>query len=127
MLTHFVAYLHTEGLKARTLKSYLAAILYTQIALDLGNPHIDSMARLEYVVRGVKRLTNGPTCTRLSITLPLLDQMCHSWSKEKPRRDVLMLWAAASMCFFDFLRVGEVSIPSDLAFNPSVHLSDLLE
>lgn len=123
VLTHFVAYLHTEGLKAGTMKSYLAAVRYTQIALGLGNPRIDSMARLEYVVRGAKRLTSGPTRTRLPITVPLLDQMRRSWSKERPRRDALMLWAAASMCFFGFLRVGEVIVPSGLAFDPSVHLS----
>ena len=33
-----------------------------------------------------------------------------------------MLWAAATMCFFGFLRVGEVVVPSDSAFDPSVHL-----
>ena len=123
VLTHFVAYLYKEGLKAGTIKSYLAAIRYTQIALGLGNPHIDSMARLEYVVRGIKRLTNGPTRTRLPITVPLLDQMRRSWSTDRPSRDALMLWAAASMCFFGFLRMGEVIVPSGVAFDPSVHLS----
>ena len=34
-----------------------------------------------------------------------------------------MLWAVAAMCFFGFLRVGEVVVPSDLAFDPSIHLS----
>ena len=34
-----------------------------------------------------------------------------------------MLWAAATMCFFGFLRVGEVVGLSDLEFDPSVHLS----
>ena len=34
-----------------------------------------------------------------------------------------MLWAAVSMCFFGFLRMGEVIVPSGMAFDPSVHLS----
>ena len=34
-----------------------------------------------------------------------------------------MLWAAATMCFFGFLRVGEVVVPSDSAYDPSIHLS----
>ena len=123
VLTHFVAYLYKEGLKAGTIKSYLATIRYTHIVLGLGNPHIDSMARLEYMVRGIKRLTNAPTRTRLPITVPLLDQMHRSWSTDRPSRDALMLWAAASMCFFGFLRMGEVIIPSGVAFDPSVHLS----
>ena len=123
MLTHFVAYLYKEGLKAGMIKSYLATIRYTQIALGLGNPHIDSMARLEYMVRGIKRLTNGPTRMRLPITVPLLDQMRWLWSTDRPSRGALMLWAAALMCFFGFLRMGEVIVPSGVAFNSSVHLS----
>ena len=34
----------------------------------------------------------------------------------------LLLWAAATMCFFCFLRCGEVVDPSLSSFNPSVHL-----
>ena len=34
-----------------------------------------------------------------------------------------MLWAAATMCFFGFLRSGEVAVPSDRAFDPSVQLA----
>ena len=73
VLTHFVAFLFKEGLKARTVKSYLAAIRYVQIALGLGNLHMEDMARLEYVVQGVKRLVSAPTRTRLPITLTLLE------------------------------------------------------
>ena len=34
-----------------------------------------------------------------------------------------MLWAVATMCFFGFLRSGEVVVPSDRAFDPTVHLA----
>ena len=123
ILTHFVAFLYREGLKAGTVKSYLAATHYTQIALGLGNPHMENMNKLEYVIRGVKRLTSAPTCTRLPITLPLLAKLRGAWYAGQLKRDAMLLWAAAPMCFFSFLRVGEVVLPSDLAFNPSVHLS----
>ena len=123
VLTHFVAFLYKEGLKVGTVKSYLAAIRYTQIALGLGNPHMEDMSKLEYVIRGVKRLTGSPTRTRLPITLPLLAQLRGSWHANQSKRDASMLWAAAAMCFFGFLRVGEVVVPSDSAFDPSVHLS----
>ena len=66
VLTHFVAFLYKEGLKAGTVKSYLVATRYAQIALNLGNPHMEDMARLEYVVRGVKRLVSAPTSYHLN-------------------------------------------------------------
>ena len=114
-----MAFLYREGLKAGTVKSYLAATRYTQIALGLGNPHIENMSKLEYVIQGVKRLTSGPTCTRLPITLPLLAKLWGMWYAGQSKRDAMMLWAAATMCFFGFLRVGEVVVPSDSAFDPT--------
>ena len=72
MLTHFGVYLYKERLKAGTIKSYLVHISHTQIALDLGNPYIEGMSWLEYIICKVKRLTNGPTHSRLPITLHLL-------------------------------------------------------
>ena len=123
VLSHYVAFLYKEGLKAGTVKSYPAATRYTQILLGLGNPHMEDMSRLEYVIRGVKKLTGGPPCTRLPITLPLLAQLRDAWHANQSVRDALMLWTAATMCFFDFLRVGEVVRPSDLEFGPSIRTS----
>ena len=34
-----------------------------------------------------------------------------------------MLWAAACMCFFGFLRMGEAVVPSAALYDPEVHLS----
>ncbi len=33
-----------------------------------------------------------------------------------------MLWAAACTCFFGFMRSGEMTLPSESAFDPSSHL-----
>ena len=34
-----------------------------------------------------------------------------------------MLWAACTLCFFGFLRAGEITVSNDGAYDPSVHLS----
>ena len=41
-LARFVAHLYKGGLKAGTIKSYLAAVRHAQIALGLGNPHMEN-------------------------------------------------------------------------------------
>lgn len=122
-LLRFVAHLYKGGLKAGTIKSYLAAVRYAQIAIGLGSPHMENMTQLEYVVRGVKRLTNGPVRTRLPITFDLLGRLRQVWYTELGEHDATMLWAAAAMCFFGFLRAGEVVVPSDSSFDPSIHLT----
>lgn len=35
----------------------------------------------------------------------------------------MMLWAAALLCFFGFMRSGELTIPSDSSYDESAHLS----
>ena len=122
VLTCFVVHLYKEGFKAGTIKSYLASICHAQVALGLGNPHIEEM-RLEYVTHGVKRLASGLTRSRLPITLSLLAQLHHSWCVERSDREATMLWAAAIMCFFGFLRAGEIVAPPSSGFDPSIHLS----
>ena len=50
----YVAWLHGQGLAPQTIKSYLSAVRYLQIACNLGDPNIATMPRLEYVLKGVK-------------------------------------------------------------------------
>ena len=119
----FVEFLHRERLSGGTVKNYLAAVRYSQISLGLGDPKIGDMPCLDYVVKGLKRLTATPQRPRLPITPQILDQLREAWESQLHLRDASMLWAAATMCFFGFLRVGEVVAPSDGDYDPSYHLS----
>ena len=61
---------------------------------------------------------------RQPITLNLLHSMREAWlEKGEASWDNWMLWAAASLCFFGFLRSGEITTPSDSSFDSSCHLS----
>ena len=82
------------------------------------------MSRLEYVVKGLKRkATSGPQRTRLPITPNILLHLKRAWEVMPAHRDASMLWAAATMCFFGFLRAGEVVAPGGSSYDASVHLS----
>ena len=46
-----------------------------------------------------------------------------SWETRKKEAEIIMLWAACTVCFFGFMRSGEVVIPSHNSFDPSYHLA----
>ena len=122
-LIRFVAFHYESRLAGATVKNYLAAIRYTQIALGLGDPQLSNLPRLEYVVKGFKRSATYATCrTRLPITPDILCQSKRVWQGWQNCRDASMLWAAVTMCFCGFLRSGEVVVPSPSSFDPSLHL-----
>ena len=54
VLCKFAAALATEGLRHRTIKSYMAGVRYLHIEEGLGDPFLQSPPHLHYVLRGVK-------------------------------------------------------------------------
>ena len=110
-LCRFVAVLaYHHKLKHRTIKSYLSGLRFFHIQEGLGNPWLNLMPRLEYTLQGVKRVEahSGSTArSRLPITLDVLLSLKSIWCpRPAAAYDGIMLWAAACVRFFGFLRVG---------------------
>ncbi len=106
-LSAFVAHLHSGGLTPGTVKGYLAAVRYFQIAQGLGDPHMGDMPQLEYAVKGMKRTTPPRSSrTRLPVIPEILTKLKAVWATRQGRREAAMLWAAACMCFCGFLQTG---------------------
>ena len=108
-----------------TLKAYLSAVRYLHIAEGKPDPFQIAMNCLQYTLAGIKRSEceqAGTVRERLPITPSLLRQIKAIWEKSASNQDVVMLWAACCLVFFCFLRSAEMTVPSDAAFDPSIHL-----
>ena len=83
------------------------------------------MPRLQYVLRGIKseeaKKDNRPR-PRLPITPAILAQIDHILLKDPSNSDNIMLWSASLLCFFGFLRSGEITIPTLTSYDPELQL-----
>lgn len=86
------------------------------------------MPKLKLVTNGVTRVkskqpASSTGTSRLPITPTILHQIKQVWSQDNANTDLIMLWAACTTAFFGFFRMGELTVPSPTAFDPSTHLT----
>ena len=99
-----------------------------QVTLGLPEPRaFSSLPRLRLVQAGIQRThreqASQPSRVRLPITPAILRAMRSTLEAQATDPDVIMIWAAALLCFFGFFRSGEITIPNAAGFNPKIHLA----
>lgn len=83
------------------------------------------MPCLEYVLKGIKRVQaegGGSSREHLLITPHILRQLREVWLPKGHEWDTKLIWAASTLCFFGFMRAGELTAPSASHYDPVVHL-----
>ena len=112
------------ALNIRLLKGYLPAVWRLHIIQGFGDPFVASLPLLDCAVKGFKlRQARSPSSRpqpRLPVTPRLLRDFCEG---DKCNPDNVMLWAACCTCFWEFLRSGEITVPSLRAYDSDGHLS----
>lgn len=124
-LCRFATFLAQDSISHSTIKCYLSALRRLQIAHNHPDPMISSFPKLESVIRGIKMdqaRIKDPSPKRLPITIDILHKLRSIFESRGHEVDSFMLWAAVCTCFFGFMRSGEMTLPSESAFDPSSHL-----
>ena len=128
LLCRFVSSLAESNTSHNTIKVYLAAVRQLHVQRGLRMPSGDHMPRLAQVLRGIKIRTaseggQGSRQPRLPITPETLRQIKATWEKDHINNDKVMLWAAFTLCFFSFMRSGELCCTSSGTFDQSRDLT----
>ena len=120
VLCRFATLLASNKISYSSIKSDLSAIRHLHVAKGLPDPCIANMPKLERVVKGTKsqqaRIKDN-TARLLPITTAIMQRIQRYLEPRLSDPDMVLIWAAASICFFGFLRAGELTVLSEAAFD----------
>ena len=119
-LIQYVAYL-AKTIKHSSIKGYLAAVrhLHIRSGYDLD---LKTFLRLQLICHGIKRSQGDSTRIRLPITINHLKLFFQLLAiPTTTNYDSIMVWAAMTLAFFGFLRLGEMTCNSP--YSCTLHLS----
>lgn len=118
----YVAYL-AKSVKHSTIKGYLAAVCHFHIRRGY-QLNLRKFLRLHLVCRGIKRSQGSSIRTRLPITVSHLKFFYSLLAiRYTANFGSLMIWAAMTLAFFGFMRLGELTCNSQ--FSSDAHLTPL--
>ena len=127
LLCRFCTILANKGSSHSTIKVYLSAVRQLHVQRSQCMPTISAMPRLCQVLRGIKMVqaSTGKAAQhqRLPVTPEILRRIKTAWENQGLDIDKIMLWAAFTICFFCFMRSGELGVSNDGTFDPSRDLT----
>ena len=123
-LVQYAAYFE-RSINYSFIKSYLAAVRHLHIrnGYDLD---FKSYPHLQLICKGITRAQGCSTRVRLPITIHHLKLFfCLLAIPDTSNYDSLMIWAAMTLAFFDFMRLGELTCNSKFSFETHLSPSDV--
>ena len=126
ILLLFVTHLATSGLSHIRIKVYLSAFCNMHIASGqhaIFNQQLTP--RLHQVLKGIQKThaISKPPRIRKPITLHIMQAIYNLLIQKPPSYNNAMTWAACCTTLFGFLRSSELTVPSQDAYDPNIHLS----